>query len=239
MRPAALVTGASGGIGTALATMLVGEGYDLTVVARRRDRLVALGDALRSAGAGVLDVAVDLTESGAAERVTAEHIARFGRLDVLVNTVGVGIAGELSAQSEKSIDLQIDLNLRVAIAFYRAASKHLVAAAAERGSALVVLTGSYAGARPLGGLAVYSATKRALSGLSEAMNQELGERGVKSTVLCPTYVRTEMTEDFADAAGGPPMLEPTDLAEAVRFLLRVSPQCVIPEIHFVRPGLQM
>jgi short-subunit dehydrogenase len=234
-----LVTGATGGIGAALARVLAAEGHDLTVVARGRDRLLALGDQLRAGGAGVLEVDADLAEPGAAERVTAAHVARFGRLDVLVNTVGIGMAGPLAEQSERAVELQITLNLRVPIAFYRAASEHLAAAAADRGCALVLLIGSYSGAAPLGGLAVYSATKRALTGLAEAMNRELGEQGVKSTVFSPGYVRTEMTEAFAGNAGSGPMLEPADLAEALRFLLRTSPQCVIPELHFLRPGLRM
>ena len=85
-------------------------------------------------------------------------------------------------------------------------------------------------------LSVYSATKHAVVGWTEAMNKELGGEGVKSIALCPAFVDTPMTDFVKGQVPADEMIRPQDIAEAVRFMLRVSPACVVPEIMFVRPG---
>jgi short-subunit dehydrogenase len=83
---------------------------------------------------------------------------------------------------------------------------------------------------------VYSATKHAVVGWTEAMNKELGPQGIKSTALCPAFVDTPMTDFVKEHVKAEEMIRPEDISEAVRYLLRVSPHCVIPEMMFVRPG---
>jgi NAD(P)-dependent dehydrogenase (short-subunit alcohol dehydrogenase family) len=93
------------------------------------------------------------------------------------------------------------------------------------------------GKRAEGGLAVYSAAKHGVVGLNEAMNLELGPRGVKSCVFCPGYVDTPL----ASTVGVEPdeMIQPADLAEVLKALLSLSRHCVIPEVTFLRPGLNV
>jgi NAD(P)-dependent dehydrogenase (short-subunit alcohol dehydrogenase family) len=112
----------------------------------------------------------------------------------------------------------------------------LRAAAAETKNALVVNTSSISGKRGEGWLSVYSATKHAVVGWTEAMNKELGGEGIKSTALCPAFVDTPMTDFVKGQVAAEDMIRPEDIAESVRFLLKVSPACVVPEIMFVRPG---
>jgi NAD(P)-dependent dehydrogenase (short-subunit alcohol dehydrogenase family) len=83
---------------------------------------------------------------------------------------------------------------------------------------------------------VYSATKHGVVGFTEAMNKEIGSEGIKSTALCPAFVDTPMTDFVKEHVPADEMIRPEDIAESVRFLLRVSPACVVPEIMFVRPG---
>jgi NAD(P)-dependent dehydrogenase (short-subunit alcohol dehydrogenase family) len=234
---AAIVTGASSGIGLAIARMLGEEGYALTLAARRPDKLRAAADALRADGLEVQDVAALLSEEDAVKQVVAAHRERYGRLDVLVNNAGVGIGAVVAEIQTKKLDMQLDVNLRTIVLFYRECVELLRAAAAENGTAQVVNTSSISGKRGQAWLSVYSATKAGVVGWTEAMNKELASEGIKSCALCPAFVDTPMT-DFAKANGveAEKMIRPEDIAESVRLLLKVSPACLIPEIIFERPG---
>jgi NAD(P)-dependent dehydrogenase (short-subunit alcohol dehydrogenase family) len=234
---AAIVTGASSGIGLAIARMLGEEGYGLTVAGRRPDKLAAAAEGLRAEGYDVQDVAGSMSEESAVQAVLAAHRERFGRLDVLVNNAGVGIGAPVAEIATKRLDMQLDVNLRAIVLAYREAVGLLREAAAENGSALVVNTASVSGRRGQAWLSVYSATKAGVIGFTEAMNRELAGEGIKSTALCPAFVDTPMTE-FAKAGGveAEKMIRPEDISEAVRMLLRLSPACVVPEIIFERPG---
>lgn len=234
---AAIVTGASSGIGLAIARMLGEEGYALTLAARRPDKLTAAADGLRADGFEVQEVAGPLSEEEAVQAVVAAHQERYGRLDVLVNNAGVGIGAPVAEIQTKRLDMQLDVNVRAMVLFYRECAGMLRAAATERRSALVVNTASISGKRGQAWLSVYSATKAAVVGFTEAMNKEMAQEGVKSTALCPAFVDTPMT-DFAKAGGvdAEAMIRPQDISEAVRLLLKLSPPCLIPEIIFERPG---
>ena len=234
---AAIVTGASSGIGLAIARMLGEEGYALTVAARRPEKLTAAAEELRAEGYEVLDVAAPLAEEEAVQQVVAAHKERYGRLDVLVNNAGVGIGAPIAEVQTKKLDMQLDVNLRTIVLFYRECVELLRAAAAENGTAQVINTSSISGKRGQAWLSVYSATKAGVVGWTEAMNKELASEGIKSCALCPAFVDTPMTE-FAKAGGVPAeaMIRPEDIAESVRMLLKVSPACLIPEIIFERPG---
>jgi short-subunit dehydrogenase len=110
------------------------------------------------------------------------------------------------------------------------------AAAAEHRNALVVNTSSISGKSGEPWLSVYSATKAAVVGFTQAMNKELGQEGIKSTALCPAFVDTPMTDFVKQTVAADQMIRPTDVSEAVRMLLRLTPGCVIPEIIFQAPG---
>jgi NAD(P)-dependent dehydrogenase (short-subunit alcohol dehydrogenase family) len=237
---AAIVTGASSGIGLAIARMLGEEGYALTVAARRPEKLQAAAEELRSAGCDVQEIAGSMADEEAVQQVVAAHRDRYGRLDVLVNNAGVGIGAPVAEIQTKRLDMQLDVNLRAPVLFYRECADLLRAAGAEHKRALVVNTSSISGKRGQAWLSVYSATKAALIAFTEAMNKELAAEGVKSCALCPAFVDTPMT-DFAKAGGveAEQMIRPQDIAEAVRLLLKVSPACLIPEIVFERPGEQL
>jgi NAD(P)-dependent dehydrogenase (short-subunit alcohol dehydrogenase family) len=234
---AAIVTGASSGIGLAIARMLGDEGYALTLAARRPEKLAAAAAGLRAEGYDVQDVAGALSEEDAVQAVVAAHRERYGRLDVLVNNAGVGIGAPVAEIETKRLDMQLDVNLRATILFYRECAELLRAAGAEHRRALVVNTASISGKRGQPWLSVYSATKAGMVAFTEAMNKELGNDGVKSCALCPAFVDTPMT-DFAKAGGvqAEEMIRPQDIAESVRMLLRLSPACVVPEIIFERQG---
>ena len=127
-------------------------------------------------------------------------------------------------------------NLRQIILFYRECLEMLQAAGAEHKNALVVNTSSIAGKRGEGWLSVYAAAKHGVVGWTQSMIKELSPHGIKSTALCPAFVDTPMTDFVKEHVSPDEMIRPEDIAESVRFLLRTTPACVVPEIMFVRPG---
>jgi NAD(P)-dependent dehydrogenase (short-subunit alcohol dehydrogenase family) len=233
---AALVTGASSGIGLAIARMLGEEGHGLTVAGRRPEKLAEAVAQLRDAGFEVEEVAGNMADEADVQRIVAAHRDRWGRLDVLVNNAGVGVGAAVADTVTKRIDMQLDVNVRAIILFYRECAELLRAAGAEHRNALVVNTSSLSGKSGQPWLSVYSATKAAVIGWTQAMNKELNGDGVKSVALCPGFVDTAMTQFVREHVSQDQMIRPEDISEAVRFLLRTSPNCVVPEIVFQRPG---
>jgi NAD(P)-dependent dehydrogenase (short-subunit alcohol dehydrogenase family) len=232
---AAIVTGASSGIGLAIARMLLGEGWNVTLGGRRPDKLEA---AVAELGAGdrVVSVAGNMADEETIKQLVAAHRERFGRLDLLVNNAGVGIGAPVAEIETKRVDMQLDVNLRSIVLFYRECVELLRAAAAEHHNSIVVNTASISGKSGEAWLSVYSATKAGVVGFTEAMNKEIGGEGIKSCALCPAFVDTPMTDFVKGSVAAEEMIRPEDIAEAVRMLLHVSPACVIPEIIFQRPG---
>jgi NAD(P)-dependent dehydrogenase (short-subunit alcohol dehydrogenase family) len=233
---AAIVTGASRGIGRAIAEALGEDGYQLTISARKPDTLEATAAAFREKGYEVEPVAANMADEEGIKSVVARHRERFGRLDVLVNNAGVGIGAAVAEQQSKFVDMQIAVNLRAIILFYRECAELLRAAGAEHRKALVVNLSSIAGKSGQPWLSVYSATKAGVVAYTQAMNKELNADGVKSVAFCPGFVDTDMTDFIKESVDASEMMRPEDIAEAVRFMLRLSPACIVPEIVFQRPG---
>ena len=236
---AALVTGASSGIGLAIAHMLGEEGYGLTVAARRPEKLEAAAEELRGKGYEVEHVAGNLGDEEVIKSVVAAHRERFGRMDVLINNAGVGIGAPVAEIETKKLDLQLNTNFRSIPLFYRESIDMLRAAGAEHRNALVVNTASIAGKHGQAWLSVYAATKFAVVGWTQSMHRELAAEGIKSTALCPAFVDTPMTDFVKGQVEPADMITPQDIAMTVQLLLKVSPACVIPEVQFIRPSDDM
>ena len=230
------MTGGSSGIGLAIARMLGAEGYGLTIAARRADKLEAAARELSGEGYEVQSVAGNLADEAVVREVVDAHRERFGRLDVLINNAGIGIGAPVAEIATKRLDIQLGVNLRSIVLFYRDAVEMLRAAGSEHGNALVVNTASIAGKSGQAWLSVYSATKHGVIGFTQAMNKELGADGIKTCALCPAFVDTPMTDYAKGSIPAEEMIRPQDIAESVRLLLRLSPACLIPELVFERRG---
>jgi NAD(P)-dependent dehydrogenase (short-subunit alcohol dehydrogenase family) len=233
---AALITGGSSGIGLAIARALAEDGYDVTISARRAEKLEAAAEELRGAGFDVHAVPANVVNEEEIVAMIAAHRERFGRLDVLVNNAGVGIGAAIDEYQTKALDLQLGVNLRSYVIATREAVPMLKEAGAEHRKALIVNTASIAGKSGQAWISVYSATKFGVVGFSQAMQKELGKDGIQVTALCPGFVDTPMTEWARGQVRQGEMIRPEDIAEGVRFLLRTTPSCVIPEVVFARPS---
>ena len=232
----AIVTGASSGIGFAIADVLGSEGYALTVAARRPEKLESAVAKLEGSGYEVRSVAANLGGEEDIKRVVDSHRDAYGRCDVLVNNAGVGMGELVGDLTTKKLDIQINTNFRSIPLFYREALDMLRTAGEEHRNALVVNTASISGKRGEAWLSVYSATKHAVIGFTQAMNKELNTAGIKSTALAPAFVDTPMTDFIKEQVPADTMITTDDIAESVRFLLKLSPGCVVPEIQFEQPG---
>jgi NAD(P)-dependent dehydrogenase (short-subunit alcohol dehydrogenase family) len=221
---AAIITGGSSGIGLAIARMLSGEGFDLTLASRRPEKVEAAAKEL-----GAVAVAVDVADEAACERLVAGHRERFGRLDVLVNSAGIGIAGTVESLPAKHLDLTIGVNLR---GLFLVTQKAIPLLRESRG--WIVNLASIAGTLPTPGLSSYGATKAAVISLTRSLNEELDGDGVRAIAICPGFVDTPMAE--WSGIPGDEMIQPEDCAEVVRMCLRLSPHARIPQVVIERMG---
>jgi NAD(P)-dependent dehydrogenase (short-subunit alcohol dehydrogenase family) len=232
---AALVTGGSGGIGQAIARALGEDGYRLTLAARRPRRLAAALEALRAAGIEAEGVPADVASESDVAALIARHRELHGRLDVLVNNAGTGAVGPIEETRTRLIDRIVAVNLRGVVLCTREALPLLRAAGAEHGKALVVNVSSLSGKGGRAGIAVYAATKAGAIAFTSSLRREAGA-GVQCTALAPGLVDTPMADYARGRMPGEEMIRPADLGEAVRFLLRTSPTCHVPELVLTNPG---
>ena len=222
--PSALVTGGSSGIGLAIARGLREDGYSLTLAARKLDRLEA---ASRELGAEI--VQADVTREEDCVALVRTHDERWGGMDVLVNSAGIGIAKPIAELPTKHWDLQLNVNLRGTFVMVREALPLL---RASRG--MIVNLSSIAGTLPTPILAAYGASKAAVIAFTNSLNREEEAHGVRAVALCPAFVDTPMAE--WSGIPGEQMIQPVDCAELVRALLRLSPNARVPQIVVERMG---
>ena len=224
MARSALVTGGSRGIGLAIAKMLADESFGLTLAARNAERVEAAAEEL-----GALAVTADVSQEEDCDRAVAAHVEQHGGLDVLVNSAGIGIGGNVETLSAKHIDLQLDVNIRGLVLVTRAAIPHL-----KKTRGLIVNLASIAGTMPTPGLSIYGASKAAVISFTRSLNEELDGDGVRATALCPAFVDTDMAS--WSGIPGEEMIQPEDCAEVVRLLLRLTPMARVPQVVIERVG---
>jgi NAD(P)-dependent dehydrogenase (short-subunit alcohol dehydrogenase family) len=224
MERAALITGGSSGIGLAIARMLKEDGFELTLAARTRDKVETAAAELRAHA-----VTADVVDAEDCARIVEEHRARHGRLDVLVNSAGVGIAGNVDDLSAKQIDVQLNVNLRGLVLVTAAALPLL-----REARGLVVNLASIAGTMGTPFLPIYGAAKAAVIQFTNTLNRGEQEHGVRATAISPGFVDTPMTD--WEPVPKTQMIRPEDCAEIVRMLLTLSPYARIPHVVVERVG---
>jgi short-subunit dehydrogenase len=189
LKPVALITGASAGLGVEFARQLSRRGHAPVLVARRKERLDQLAAELGNARA----IALDLSKAGAAAKLMADIAAAGEHVDILVNNAGFGLIGRFAELDAKRERQMIDLNVGALTDLCRAVAPPMI----ERKSGAILNVASTAAFQPGPKMAVYFATKAFVLSLSEALHEELKPHGIKVTCLCPGPTRTE----FGDVAG--------------------------------------
>jgi len=208
---AALVTGASSGIGVDLARELAGRGHNVVLVARRADRLEALAAELSDAhGIRAEALSADLVDPDAVAALPGRVAALGLDVSILVNNAGYGSAGQFVDLDAKAESDMVRLNCEAVVAL----SSAYAPAMAQRGAGAILVVASSAGIQPIPGQATYAASKAFALSFAEALHTELSHLGVAVTALCPGPIDTE----FAERAGL------TDAFAGVPSFVRVSPE---------------
>ncbi len=236
---AAIVTGASTGIGLAITTALCEDGFAVTMAARREPRLLAAADALRSQGHVVSTIAADVTADDAGDELVAAHLDRFGRLDVVIANAGWGTNGTVADSPAEDLDRMLRINVAAPFSLAAAAipaMRRSVDEPASTASSWFVVVSSMAGQWPVPGFAGYAAAKAAAVSLARSIAAEEAMTGVRSCAICPAFVATDMTAWLGETIPADTMLDACDVAETVRFLLRLSPNASVTELVLRRAG---
>ena len=210
-----VVTGAAGNLGRVVARAFGAAGATLVLVDRAPDRLQGLFPDLVGSPEHYLATSVDLTEAGAVEAMVEEVAKRFGRVDVLVNTVG-GFRGgtPVHETTAETWDLMLDLNLRTLLVTSRAVVPHMV----QQGSGKVVNVGSRAALQGGRGMAPYSASKSAVVRVTESMAAELKNQGINVNCVLPGTIDTEENRQAMPKVNTDRWVKPEAIAEVILFL---------------------
>lgn len=195
----ALITGASSGIGEALAQKFAAEGYDLVITARREDKLQQLAQSL-SADVDVKIVVCDLGAIDGAESLIAGVEELGVTIDILVNNAGVAHTGLVQEMDDATVDNMILLNMKSLTTLTR----YFATAMVSKGAGRILNVSSVAAFQPVPSMTIYAATKAYVLSLTEGISEELKGKGVYITALCPGLTKTEMVDDLP-ASNVPPM----------------------------------
>lgn len=218
--PVVLVTGASSGIGEATAYRFAQEKARLGLLARRRDRLERVAERVRSLGGEARILEVDLASADAAKRAVSSIERAFGAIDVLVNNAGFGLYAPLERVPRQDLERLFAVNTFGPLACMQAALPGM----RRRGQGLVINVSSIVGKRALPMTGAYAASKYALQGLSDALRVELRGTGVRVSVICPGYTRTEFSDKVLDygATRGRPHGEVMSAGEVAEAIFRCA-----------------
>jgi short-subunit dehydrogenase len=201
----ALVTGASSGIGRAIALELAQQGADLILAARREDRLAALADEVRALGRRVECVPGDITDPAARQAAVERALAKFHGLDILVNNAGVGTMNLFENSDEPRLRRIMEVNFFALVEMTRASLPLL----RQGTNPIVVNVSSILGHRGVPYNAEYAASKFAVSGFSESIRPELARLGIDVLVVCPGTTKTEFFDRVLHRTGEPQWPEHT------------------------------
>jgi len=230
LRPVTVITGASAGIGVALARVFARNGHALALVARREERLRALADEIAATGAKPpIVIVADLAQADAIRRIGEALAAEGAEPQYIVNNAGFGLVGTAASLDGDEQLVMIDVNMRALTALSLAFVDSL---ARQRGGILNV--GSMAGFLPGPGMAVYYATKAYVLSFTEALHSELAPRGIKVAALCPGPVPTEFAER-AGLKGG--SLAPNILTQSAEYVAEAGYRGLMEGHRTIVPGL--
>ncbi|MGY1716296.1 SDR family NAD(P)-dependent oxidoreductase [Geodermatophilus sp. SYSU D01106] len=240
---AALVTGASSGIGAATALALATRGADVALVARRRDRLEEIAEQVRALGSKAEVVEADITDRAQAAAAVEQTVAAFGRLDTLVNNAGVMLLGSIEGAPVDEWDRMIAINLQGLLYASHAALPHLLeAAAGPRRTADIVNVSSEAGRSAALGMGVYNLTKHGVGAFAESLRLEVSSRNVRVSLIEPgpvgtelfTHIRPEVLEAAKESIAATALLQAEDVADSIAYVVSRPRHVAINEL-LLRP----
>ncbi len=243
-RPQAIVTGASRGIGRAIALELATQGFDVAFTYRSSEAQAReMEKELEAKGARAKAYGVDMADAPALQSAMEKILADFPAVELLVNNAGISIDGLAARFKTEDFDSLMNTNVRAGFIASQAVMRPMMKA--RRGS--IVFISSVIGLMGNGGQAPYSTTKAALFGMTKSLARELGSRNIRVNAVAPGYIKTDMTESLPQASkegilSGIPLGylgEPEDVARVVAFLASPASRYITGQILSVNGGLYM
>ena len=223
-----LITGASRGIGAAIARGLANSGRHLVLVARNEEKLNQVKDDVEKTGAAARCYGADLSDKGVCHQLINQIESDTGPIDILINNAGVGFTGSVAEIDLEEFDTMLDLNVRAVVHLTRRVLPKMI----ERRRGAVINIASMAAHFTSAGMAGYAASKHAVLGFSNSLFDDVRDYGIKVSAICPGYVTTDMVG--SNGRDLSKMIQPQDITEAVRYVLQSSPHVCPFEIH-LRP----
>ena len=224
----ALVTGGSRGIGQAIAHRLALLGVSVSICGRDRAALELAARELANTGVSVHSQVADVTKAADVADLVAKTETELGPVTILVNNAGVGLFGPAHEKTEADWDRVLDTNLKSVFLVSRAVASSML----RRGSGDIINISSLAGKNTFAGGGIYCASKWGVVGLSGCMAEDLRERGIRVSVICPGSVATEFSSRGVKDPSK--VLSPEDVAHAVEAIVTQGPRSFLSEIH-LRP----
>jgi len=236
-----VITGASSGMGEAAAKHLSGHGATVVLGARRADRIEKLEKEIHDNGGNALAIAVDVTQRDQVKKLVDAAVEQFGRVDVILNNAGVMPLSPMDRLNVDEWDKMIDVNIKGVLNGIAAVLPYMK----EQKSGQIINTSSVAGHKVFSGSAVYSATKFAVRALTEGLRMEVKPYNIRTTIVCPGAVKTELLEQITDVDVrqanedyvGMVGISPDSFARVVAFAISQPKDVDINEIIF-RPTSQ-
>lgn len=223
-----VITGAGRGIGQAVACLFAGQGAKLVLASRTMSELKMLASDIERGGGKTLPVVCDMAKEDQIERLVAEALKAFGKIDILVNNAGVIRRGKVADAKIEEWDMMLDINLRGAMI----CAKKVLPTMLKAKQGVIINISSISGLNGYGGSSGYCASKFGLVGFSEALFEEVRERGIKVSVICPGYVDTPLISDVLKTrqVNRKKMIRPQDIAQACLYVATSSPDVCPTEI---------
>ena len=231
MSKVGIITGASGGIGRALAIELSKIDYQLLLLGRNESRLKLTADLCKTKGVKINCLAGDLLDSCHLDKVAKEINEKYEKVDVLINNAGIAIRNPIHQISTEDWKKVLDTNVSVAVYLTKIVLKKMI----KKKEGAIINISSLSGRFCSADNALYSASKHALNGLTGSVFEDVREFGIKVTSIMPGFVATELTSKIG--RDSEKMINPSDVAETVKFILSTSKNCCPTEI-VLRPQFQ-
>jgi 3-oxoacyl-[acyl-carrier protein] reductase len=224
----AIVTGASRGIGRAIALSLAREGMNIILASRTKSSLDSVADEVSRSGGNPVVIATDVSHVQAVDNLVEKALDSFGKIDVLINNAGIGMFAPVEDIQVSDFDKMFNVNMRGVFLCTRAVLPHMK----KRRSGAIINISSLAGKNFFKGGSGYAATKWALNGFTKCLMLEAREFNIRVSVICPGSVATEFTSDTSKDASK--ILQARDVADAVLTVLRLPAHALMSEVD-LRP----
>jgi 3-oxoacyl-[acyl-carrier protein] reductase len=226
----ALVTGASRGIGRGIALALAEAGAQVVLTARSEDRLRVVEREIRERGGKASNLPADLAEESQVRALFARLAEAYSRLDILVNNAGLGLFGALSDFTAEDFDRLVAVNLKAVFLCCREAMRMMM----SRRSGYIINISSVVGLKGYPDQSIYAATKHGVMGITKSLAVEAQPHGIRVSVVLPGGVDTEMLALARPDLTRSKLLRPEDIAQAVLYLLSLSPRAAIDQLYIRR-----